>query len=721
MTFLNASLLAGTVLVAVPILLHLLLRRRPRRVEFPAVQFVQERQVPQQRRLRIRHWLLLALRVGVIALLSLGLARPSVIFSGDWALEEEPVAAALIFDTSLRMEYRHENQTRLERAKELGLWLLAELPQQSEVAVLSSRAAPAAFEVDRASARERIRRLEPSADSQPLPAAISRALDLLEQSEKRLREIYIFTDLARAAWPRETLPTLRSQLEKTLGLSVYLVDVGVPEPKDFALGTLELPRQILSSRGTLVVQTHVESIGLAGACTVQLEMEEQDPATGRRRWQKREEKVCQLQPGQAEQVVFRLRGLGTGIHQGQVRIVGGDALPGSDVRYFTITVKPPWHLLLAAPTAPHLVPSFVTEALAPREFRLTGQARYECRLIPQEELAQSDLAGYAALMLLDPKPLEDALWQKLASYVADGHGLAICLGRNAQPIDSFLTPAAQSLLPGPLQMQARRPDFDTFLAPADRQHPILAEFRRLSGTVPWDAFPVLCYWQLGQLAKGVNVVVSYSDGRPALLERPVGKGRVLTLTTPLTDDTNHEPWNLLPVGDAWPYLILVNEMAAYLVGAAERQLNYTVGQMVVLQLEGAGGRRSYVVTAPDGMTFTAQTEGAAGPLVLSPPPLPGNYRVQASGSPDGGFSLNLPPEQTRLDRLGPEELNDLLGLRNVRLARSRQEINRHVSLGRVGQELFPLLIALVACLWAAELLVANRFYKDEPNESKGTR
>jgi hypothetical protein len=83
--------------------------------------------------------------------------------------------------------------------------------------------------------------------------------------------------------------------------------------------------------------------------------------------------------------------------------------------------------------------------------------------------------------------------------------------------------------------------------------------------------------------------------------------------------------------------------------------------------------------------------------------------------------LNLPPEQTRLDRLGPEELNDLLGLRNVRLARSRQEINRHVSLGRVGQELFPLLIALVACLWAAELLVANRFYKDEPKERKGTR
>ncbi|HOM16035.1 MAG TPA: BatA and WFA domain-containing protein, partial [Thermoguttaceae bacterium] len=414
MTFLNGSLLAGLGLIAVPILLHLLLRRRPRRVEFPAIQFVRQRQLPQKRRLRIRHWLLLALRIGVIGVLSLALARPSVIFSGDWALQEEPVAAVLIFDTSVRMDYRHENQTRLELAKELAAWLLAELPQQSEVAVLSSRGGPAAFEVDRASARDRIRRLESGADSLALPAVIRRAWELLQTSDKRLREIYIFTDLARSAWPVEGFAQLRPQLETALGLSVYVLDVGVQEPKDFALDALRLPRQILSSRGELVVQTHVRAIGINGDCTVQLDLLTPDPATGRRSLQKREEKLCQLQADQAQEVVFRLRGLSTGVHQGQVRIVGGDALPANDIRYFTFEVKPPWQLLLAAPEAAHLAPAFVAEALAPREFRLTGQARYECRLIRQDQLAETDLAPYAAILLLDPKPLEEALWQKLA-------------------------------------------------------------------------------------------------------------------------------------------------------------------------------------------------------------------------------------------------------------------------------------------------------------------
>lgn len=715
MTFLNISLLAGAGLVVAPILLHLLMRRRPRRLEFPAIRFLQKRQWPQQRRLRIRHWLLLALRAGVIALLAMALARPSVIFSGDWALQEEPIAAALVFDTSVRMEYRHENQTRLEAAKEAALWLLAELPDQSDIAILSTRSGPAAFEVDRASARDRIGRLETSPDSVPLPTAIARALELLQTSEKRLREIYIFTDLARTAWPKEGLAQLRSQWETALGLSVYLLDVGVQTPKDFALQALRLPRQILSSRGTLVVQTQVQAIGTDGVCTVELDVLENDPTSGKRSLQKREEKVCQLQAGQGQEVVFRLRGLSTGVHQGQVRIVGGDALAANDVRYFTFEVKPGWQVLVAAPESAHVVSAFVTEALAPRQLRLSGQARYECRLIRQEELAETDLAPYAALLLLDPKPLEEVLWQKLAGYAADGHGLIICLGRNAEPIETFQTPAAQTLLPAPLRMQVHRPDFDTYLAPPDRQHPVLAEFRRMSGTVPWDAFPVLRYWQLGDLSKGVQIVIPYSDGRPALLERVVGKGRVLTLTTPLTDNANQEPWNFLPVGDAWPYLILLNEMVAYVVGASEHQLNYTVGQTVVLKPPTGSGRRAYVVTAPDGMTFSVPTEGPQNPLVITGLTQPGNYRVQAGSGPDSleaGFSLNLAPDQTRLDRLAPNELNELLETKNVRLARSRQEIHRHISVGRVGHELFPFLIGLVACLWGAELLVANRFYKD---------
>src|SRR5438105_2761551 len=78
MAFVNASLLLGGALVAIPVVLHLIMRQRPKQLLFPALRFVHERRLANQRRLQLRHWLLLVLRCGAIALLVFALSRPSV-------------------------------------------------------------------------------------------------------------------------------------------------------------------------------------------------------------------------------------------------------------------------------------------------------------------------------------------------------------------------------------------------------------------------------------------------------------------------------------------------------------------------------------------------------------------------------------------------------------------------------------------------------------------
>ncbi|MDZ7620880.1 MAG: BatA domain-containing protein, partial [Patescibacteria group bacterium] len=139
MTFVTPALLAGAFLVAVPILLHLVMRQKPRRLEFPALRFVARRHETNQRRLRLRHLLLLLLRAGAIALLALALARPTLRWAGSIGSQEAPVAAVLVFDAAPRMQYRAENRTRMEEAQEFGLWLLGQLPRNSQIAVLDTR------------------------------------------------------------------------------------------------------------------------------------------------------------------------------------------------------------------------------------------------------------------------------------------------------------------------------------------------------------------------------------------------------------------------------------------------------------------------------------------------------------------------------------------------------------------------------------------------------
>ncbi len=708
MTFLHPLLLAGSAMVVLPIVLHLIMRRRPRLVEFPALRFVQMRHEASQRSLRLRHLLLLALRVAAIALLALALARPSMKFSGAMGSQEAPVAAVLAFDTSVRSEYRHHNETRLEAAQEIGLWLLAQLPPGSQIAVLDTRLGPGAFQVDRGAAKHRIERLETVGNSQPMTSVVEEGLRLLAQSELARREMYVFTDLARPAWPADAA-RLRQRAAEASGVGLYLIDVGVADPVDFGLGDVRLSAQVVSHRSPLVIRSEVYHRGPDGKRTVELYLLGKD-----RKPQKSGEQVVTLEAGQSQEVEFGVQGLSLGTHQGYLQIVGEDGLAADDSRWFTVDVTPAWRVLIAAPHPAETHSLFLSQALAPTAFRRTGRARFDCQVIPLEKLREQKLDGFSAVFLLDPAPLEPVVWKMLADFASDGHGVGIFLGRRAEPMARFNEPAAQELLPGKLALQARRPDGDLALAPREFQHPILAALGGRAGLIPWDYFPVFRYWQLEQPAAGVHTIVPFSDGRPAILERPMGKGRVLTMTTPVSDLPSQEPWNLLPVGDAWPFVVLANEMASYLVGGSQQQLNYYAGQTVVLPLSSAKPFHSYVLSGPDQVEMRLTPDLKQNVLVIMATDRPGNYRVQAggtSGGVDRGFSVNLAAEQTQLERIPEEQLKETFGSIPYRVARSRAEIDRDISVGRVGRELFPLLIALVAVVLACEHVLANRFYR----------
>ena len=264
--------------------------------------------------------------------------------------------------------------------------------------------------------------------------------------------------------------------------------------------------------------------------------------------------------------------------------------------------------------------------------------------------------------------------------------------------------------------QVRSPDGSLHLAPRTFEHPILASLREVAGTVPWDAFPVFRYWQLGELAAGASAVIPLNDYGPALLERTVGRGRALTMTTPISDNPNRDPWNLLPAGDsAWPFFLLSREMAAWLVGSSDQQLNFYAGQPVVLQLNPKMPFNSYVLPQPDGVESRVTPNTDDHTLAAGATDLPGNYRVQAGGEDSGvdrGFSVNATPEQTRLERLSEEDLKKVLDPLPFHLAQSRDQIELNTSAGRVGRELFPFVILAVAVVLALEHVVANRFYRE---------
>src|SRR5262249_5798882 len=84
-SFLNPLLLFGLAAAAVPILIHLFTRKRPREVPFSSLEFLAEVNRSEIRRLRLRQWLLLLLRTLAVAALALAISRPALEGSAAFA------------------------------------------------------------------------------------------------------------------------------------------------------------------------------------------------------------------------------------------------------------------------------------------------------------------------------------------------------------------------------------------------------------------------------------------------------------------------------------------------------------------------------------------------------------------------------------------------------------------------------------------------------------
>ncbi len=335
MTFVNVSLLAGAALVAIPIVLHLILRQRPKPMVFPALRFIQQRRETNRRRLKLRHWLLLFLRCALIAILALLLASPSVASTllASWILlagiavlllvvicliavatlyqrslilrgilsalalalfvsgtlivvaswsqdaggtigdQEAPVSAALIFDVAPRMLYRHQNQTRLEQSQEIASWLLSQLPSSSEIMVVDTRQGVPIFLSDLGAAQKQVAALQVAGSTRTLPEAVSAVVQSLEQSLHERREVYVFSDLSREAWKDSAANAMSDVLSTYQNVHLFVIDVGISETVNFGLGEIELAGQSLATNSPLRIRTELTHTGPGGKREVELRLE----------------------------------------------------------------------------------------------------------------------------------------------------------------------------------------------------------------------------------------------------------------------------------------------------------------------------------------------------------------------------------------------------------------------------------------------------------------
>jgi hypothetical protein len=742
MTFVFPLMLAGLALVGVPVLVHLIMQQKPKRLPFPAVRFLLQTQRTNQRKLRLRHWLLLALRMALIAAACLALARPKLYSERLNLSSDRPVAAVLLFDTSSSMEYSVGGKSRLDDAKAKSLELLGEFPEGSRVAVLDSSELGGEWQPAVSAARDRINRLQIRPVNSPVTSQLAAAYELLgkldeeapDSEEVPLRFIYVFSDRTQGSWNvvhADQLARLRDRIPAP-GVQSVFMDVGVKEPTNVAISQVELRRATVPAHQPVVIEATLRAQG-SGCDTELLCRLDGQTLLGR-------EQVL-LDADRSRVFTFRGKGLEPGLHQVELALATKDALPFSSVGYATFEVQGPRKILIVVDD-PRNARVLRTALESGNAFTCDVKSTAEMRAV-----FPTDLTAYKAIVLLGLARPDGDLWEKLTKrFVSDGGGIAIVPGGSQMDIDAYRGTAAREIMPAEWVQAVKSPAARGALwSAATYKHPLMAPFAEWAQGEPVDFLApglepgAFRYWDIRERPDGqTDVVVSYDAKQPALVERRFDpkqsvRGRVLLFTTPLDDShitgrdaggRDHERWNSYLQGQSF-YLVLAQKTIGYLAGDAEGgKFNFLCGQTVPMPLPPEPRFSSYTLQGP-GLT-SAEAIISRGEnqskLTITKAAQPGNFRVFGGDAKlAGAFSMNIAPEESLLAPMPVEPIEALFGPGSVLPLDQKREMSEALK-DRWSQpvELLPWLMLFVLMVLAVENLLANKFYRQETSDVAST-
>lgn len=739
----NPLLASGLGLAAMPILIHLLSRRRYRRVEWGATLFLLQAEQENRRRVQFEQWLLLALRVLAMIVLALLVARPFVrpgviakLLGG-----RDAARRVLLIDDSASLGFRDGPRSDFaglrEAAGRLVGWLQQEASGQPVSVYLTSRpdAPLAAVEhLDVASAADLRSRID-ELRSSDMPAAPRSMLESIRrQSAEQARgvptDLYIFSDFQRSEWlesdgGRNRVLEPLTQFDRD-ALRVFLVSSGTQRRENVALRQFELvrPQTIAGlpamARATVTNYSAVQRTGLKLA--LEIDGVPLPPAV-----------IDAIDAGQSKAASFEATFPVEGAHELTLDLGEIDGLAADNALHEIISVHAALRVLIVngspSPDAARDEAFLPRAALAPPGPFSSG---IRVDVVDAGELEGTDLAPYDCVLLANVAPPSEASAAALERYAASGGGVMIFLGDSVGDSTDYnrvLYRGGEGLLPvalravhvvpgdGPAVGLIRSGDH-----PATSMFPAGAE--GLSEYVHFRAYygadepaATATHPAAGGARAPAAVLARFTDAErsPALIERALGRGRVLLFTSSLDLDWND--WARAVDGS---YVVALLEWAQYAARRDQEAANFVTGETLRLSLPADQYEPSATFKSPaypDDAAVVArisETSVSVGePFNLEGPAAKRIGRYTAELTRRGGdgetriLAVNANPIESDLAVASSAELSDALGSVRHEYLLAADAFARGESESR--REFWPTLLIALAALLVSEQALAWKF------------
>jgi hypothetical protein len=667
--------LAGLAGLALPLYLHLLKRQTTMPKQVSSLMLFESRTQSSTRHRRLRYFLLLSLRMLWLALLILAFANPFI--NRNAATLASNRLVLLVVDNSFSMRAG----TRLSDAKDAAISVLSgKGAARAQVAAFGSQLRLMTQPIeDQSALRASVQAIQPG-DGHGNFAELARAVRSMAESVHTPIELHLFSDMQRSQ-----LAATFSDMALPANVTLITHAVVSKAQPNWTVESVDAPGQVWGKDAKPVrVQAVIAGYGTPAAQrAVSLVVNGKTTAT----------KTVAVPANGRATVEFPALEVPYGFNRCEVKIDSADALPADDLHRFAVQRSDPQKALLIHNYGDSRSPLYVGAALSS-----AAQSAFALESINVNEAADRRPSNYAFIVLSDLNSLPSLLENSLTEYVRSGGSLLIAAGTSAGGRSQIPIFGAHII---ETRDYNRVPDRYMAVGSSDSSYPAVAK----AGGWPGVKFFYALNVDPGTGPNAARVIVRLGDQTPLLLEKRIGEGRVMLLTSGLDNLTNDFPLN--PA-----FVPFIEQTARYLAGSERQGGARTVDAYLELR-NARESAQSVEVTDPEGKRpLTLREAASAQSFQLTEA---GYYQLRLADGRQDEVGVNPDPKESNLDVIPA----DVLALWRGRGGQSSQDASAPgpVTSNKTPQSFWWYVMLLVLIAAVAESAVASGYLGTQREEA----
>jgi hypothetical protein len=680
MNFLNPFVLIGLIATGLPLLLHLIARRRAREALFPSIRLLVLLRTDRIRMLRLKQLLVLLLRTLIVLCIVLGFAHPAI---RSAFRSNARTAAVIVIDASAGMRFVDNGESLFERAKHIAGELLGLLGNGDTAAVIVAGSDVVVLDPgmtgDVRELTKRVAALEPAFTVESTGEAFERALELLGDATTINRELYYLTDGSTGSFP-DSIGTASGDIR------LYTILIGPSVHRGAVIDTLLLVDTMISPGRPVTFRAG----GYAGAESGSVEV---SFFVNGDRTQKvsvvpgsdgRFETDCQFTPETAGWLDVT-----ASVEEG--------FFDAAEMRHLTVNVPGRTPVLIL--TGEEADGYFLARMLAPG----TDDSLFSVTVRDAAHAVSADVTSSRVIVLAGVGELPDDVYRSiLTAVMRGGSGLAVFPSENADA-GLYRNGVFRDLFPlsdvRRIDLGSREGTRPAVMNQFDDSHPVIRGVMQGRDIV----FPEVASFLGAVPPQGTRVFARYDNGSMAAGDMDCGDGRVVLFTAQTPSLTGELAFSGL-------FVPLFIRTVQYLSDTLPNTGHEVTGEPVRISFPMKDGISQVTVRSADRPAVLAEFDriGTRVSLRNFIADEPGFYAIEAEGTERIRFSSDIPVSEAKFARAGKERIDAAFqGVKN-RTIEADQDISGAVSRDRYGTELAGVFLGGALLLMAAEMALSRK-------------